>query len=155
MKVVLGVGLVVLGLGFIELINPLWFQETLHLQIFLNARGPLWSVKSLFFHPVLFSWFTALIAIFTWAWYLDSKRRLAFALAALFSLGPFLGQRRRAIAALLNLVVIAHRMLHIVADLFSEMFLERNIIHRNVVTAKVLGFAGANRSAEVTAAITT
>jgi hypothetical protein len=101
MKIVLGVGLVVLGLGFIELINPLWFQETLHLQIFLNARGPLWSVKSLFFHPVLFSWFTALIAIFTWAWYLDSKRRLAFALAALFSLGPFLGQRRRAIAALL------------------------------------------------------
>ncbi|HEY7525585.1 MAG TPA: hypothetical protein VIA82_01990 [Candidatus Limnocylindria bacterium] len=100
MKIVLGVGLLVLGLGFVELINPIWFQETLHLQYFLNARGPLWSVKSLFFHPVLFSWFTALIAIFAWAWYLDSKRRLAFALAALFSLGPFLGQRRRAIAAL-------------------------------------------------------
>ena len=101
MKIVLAIGLVVLGLGFVELVNPLWFQETLHLQIFLNSRGPLWSVKSLFFHPVLFAWFTALIAIFAWAWYLDSKRRLALALAALFSLGPFLGQRRRAITALL------------------------------------------------------
>jgi len=101
MKIVLGIGLLVLGLGFIELMNPLWFQDTLHLQEFLNARGPLYSVKSLFFHPVLFSWFTALIALFAWAWYLDSKRRLAFWLAALFSLGPFLGQRRRAILALL------------------------------------------------------
>jgi len=100
MKIVLGIGLLVLGLSFVELFNPLWFQQTLHLQQFVNARGPLYAVKSLFFHPVLYSWFTALIAIFAWAWYLDSKRRLALVLAAAFSLGPFLGQRRRAIAAL-------------------------------------------------------
>jgi hypothetical protein len=100
MKIVLAIGLLVLGLGFVEVVNPVWFQQTLHLQPYLHARGPLYSVKSLFFHPVLFSWFTALIAIFAWAWYLDSKRRLALVLAALFSLGPFLGQRRRAITAL-------------------------------------------------------
>jgi hypothetical protein len=101
MKIVLGIGLLVLGLGFVEVVNPIWFQQTLHLQPYFHARGPLYSVKSLFFHPVLFSWFTALVAIFAWAWYLDSRRRLALVLAALFSLGPFLGQRRRAIAALL------------------------------------------------------
>lgn len=105
-KVVLAIGLLVLGLGFVELVNPAWFQSTLHLQPFLHARGPLFSVKSLFFHPVLFSWFTALIAIFAWAWYLDSRRRLAWVLAAAFSLGPFLGQRRRAILALLTALVV-------------------------------------------------
>jgi hypothetical protein len=102
MKVVLAIGLLVLGLGFVEVFNPVWFQQTLHLQHFLNARGPLWAVKSLFFHPVLYSWFTAFIAIYAWAWYLDSRRRSALVLAAAFSLGPFLGQRRRAILALLS-----------------------------------------------------
>jgi len=106
MKVVLSIGLVVMALGFVEVVNPVWFQQTLHLQPFLNARGPLWAVKSLFFHPVLYSWFTAFIAIYAWIWYLDSKRRLAWGIAALFSLGPFLGERRRAILAMLTALAV-------------------------------------------------
>jgi hypothetical protein len=101
MKVVLGIGALILGLGLVELINPPVFQETLHLQPFLHARGLLYSVKSLFFHPVLFSWFTAFVALYAYAWYLVTRRRLALVVAALFSLGPFLGQRRRAILALI------------------------------------------------------
>jgi hypothetical protein len=101
MKVVLGIGAVVLLLSFIELVNPPLFQETLGLQPFLHARGPLYAVKSLFFHPVLYSWFTAFVALYAYAWYLVSRRRLALVVAALFSLGPFLGQRRRAILALI------------------------------------------------------
>jgi hypothetical protein len=106
MKIVLGIGLLIMALGIVELFNPVWFQQTLHLQQFLNARGPLFAVKSLFFHPVLFSWFTAFIAVFAWIWYLDSGRRLAWAIAAVFSLGPFLGERRRAILALLTALLV-------------------------------------------------
>jgi hypothetical protein len=106
MKVVLGIGLLVMALGVVEVFNPLWFQRTLHLQQFITARGPLFAVKSLFFHPVLYSWFTAFIAIYAWMWYLDSRRRLAWAIAALFSFGPFLGERRRAILALLTALAV-------------------------------------------------
>jgi hypothetical protein len=106
MKIVLAIGLLVMALGFVEVFNPLWFQRTLHLQYFLSARGPLFAVKSLFFHPVLYSWFTAFIAIYAWMWYLDSRRRLAWGIAALFSLGPFLGERRRAILALLTALAV-------------------------------------------------
>jgi hypothetical protein len=107
MKVVLAIGAVVLALGIVELFNPPLFQETLGLQSFVHARGPLFSVKSLFFHPVLFSWFTAFIALFAYAWYLVGRRRVALVMAAIFSLGPFLGQRRRAILALIVGLVIA------------------------------------------------
>jgi hypothetical protein len=100
MKVVLGIGLVILALGLIELINPPLFQKTLGLDVFIHARGPLFSVKSIFFHPVIFSWFTAFVALYAWTWYLVSRRRSALLLAAAFSFGPFLGQRRRAILAL-------------------------------------------------------
>lgn len=100
MKAVLAVGGLVLVLGFVELVNPGWFQQTLHLHSFIHARGPLYAVKSLFFHPVLFSWFTAFIALYAYAWYQQTRHRRALLVAALFSLGPFLGQRRRAILAL-------------------------------------------------------
>jgi hypothetical protein len=107
MKVVLTIGALILALGVIELFNPPIFQQVLGLQPFFHARGPLYSVKSLFFHPVLFSWFTAFIALYAYAWYLVGRRRLALVVAALFSLGPFLGQRRRAILALIVGLVAA------------------------------------------------
>jgi hypothetical protein len=102
MKIVLAIGGLILLLGMVELVNPPLFQQTLGLSPYLHARGPLYAVKSLFFHPVLFSWFTAFVALYAYAWYLVSHRRLALVVAALFSLGPFLGQRRRAILALIG-----------------------------------------------------
>jgi hypothetical protein len=123
MKIVLGIGAVILALGMVELVNPPLFQQTLGLNPYLHARGPLYAVKSLFFHPVLFSWFTAFIALYAYAWYLVSHRRVALVVAALFSLGPFLGQRRRAILALIGGLAFA----------FGEFMIRRRTEWRRVM----------------------
>jgi hypothetical protein len=123
MKIVLAIGALILALGLVELINPPVFQEALGLHSFVHARGPLYSVKSLFFHPVLFSWFTAFVALYAYAWYLVTRRRLALVVAALFSLGPFLGQRRRAIGALIAGLITA----------FAEFLIRRRTSWRSVV----------------------
>jgi hypothetical protein len=127
MKVVLAIGAIVMALGLVELFNPPLFQQTLGLDDFLNQRGPLFAVKSLFFHPVLFSWFTAFIALYAYAWYLVGRQRRALVVAAIFSFGPFLGQRRRAILALIAGVVAA----------FAEFMARRRTSWRRVVA----GFA--------------
>jgi hypothetical protein len=123
MKIVLAIGAMILVLGMVELINPPVFQETLGLDPFVHARGPLFAVKSLFFHPVLFSWFTAFVALYAYAWYLVTRRRLALIVAALFSLGPFLGQRRRAIGALIVGLLAA----------FAEFMIRRHAGWRSVL----------------------
>lgn len=125
MKVVLAIGAVIMALGLVELFNPPLFQRTLGLDDFLNHRGPLFAVKSLFFHPVLFSWFTAFIALYAYAWYLVGRQRRALVVAAIFSFGPFLGQRRRAILALIAGVVAA----------FAEFMARRRTDWRRVVAS--------------------
>jgi len=98
--VVLAVGSAVLLLGLIEFINPVAFQRTLGLHELVRPRGTLPSIKSLFFHPILFGWFTTFIALYAYAHFLTFRRWWMLAVALAFSLGPFLAARRRAIAAL-------------------------------------------------------
>jgi hypothetical protein len=99
-KVVLAVGLVVMVLGVIELFNPIGFQQFFGLNEYYRHRGENVVVKSLFVHPALFGWFTALVALFLYARYTVSRGRLWLALALFMSIGPFLSARRRAILAL-------------------------------------------------------
>lgn len=101
MWIVLFIGIVVMALSFVELVDPLGFQHVLNLQEFYNPRGSLPSLKSLFFHPVLFAWFTAFVALYLYAHFAVTRRWWSLALALLLSLGPFLAARRRAILALL------------------------------------------------------
>lgn len=98
--VVLAVGSAVLLLGLIEFINPVAFQRTLGLHGLVRPRGTLPSIKSLFDHPILFGWFTTFIALYAYAHFLAFRRWWMLAVALVFSLGPFLAARRRAIAAL-------------------------------------------------------
>lgn len=99
MRVVLGVGAVVMALGIIELVFPAAFQRVFELPIF-PPRGPLPTVKAVFVHPALFGWFTAFVALFLFAMYVETRRRRWLALAFLFSLGPMLSARRKAIASI-------------------------------------------------------
>ncbi len=101
MVVVLVVGVVVLALSFVELLDPVGFQHAFNVQEFYRPRGTLPSLKSLFFHPVMFAWFTTFVALYLYAHFAMTRRWWAFALAFIFSLGPFLAARRRAMLALL------------------------------------------------------
>lgn len=98
--VVLAVGGAVLLLGMVEFVNPVAFQRTLGLHELVRPRGTLPSIKSLFFHPVLFAWFTAFVGLYGYAFYVVFRRWWMLAVALALSLGPLLAARRRAIAAL-------------------------------------------------------
>ncbi len=92
-------GMAVLLLGFVELVNPRGFQQLTGLTEEPPRIGiPI--VKSVFVHPALFGWFTSAVALFLFAQYLLTRRWRWLLLALLFSVGPFLSARRRAILAL-------------------------------------------------------
>ena len=94
---VLSVGALVLALGAVEMIDPPAFQKLLNLTEISVPRGQLPSIKSLFYHPVLFSWFTAFIALFLFAYYIVFRRWWLLIAAAAFGLGTLLAARRRTI----------------------------------------------------------
>ncbi len=97
---VLGIGVVVLALAPFEALDPPRFRSVLNLSDISAPREGLPSVKSLFYHPVLFAWFTAFIGIFLVAGYIYLRRWWLLLGAALFSIGTVLAGRRRAIAGL-------------------------------------------------------
>lgn len=100
MRAVLGVGLVVLVLGAVELVAPEMF-------INLGLRPPdervgLPAVKSLFFHPQLFAWFSGFIALFLIAHHGLLRQRWMLGLAILFSMATILSARRRAMLSVVG-----------------------------------------------------
>jgi hypothetical protein len=98
--VVIGAGLVVASLGFIEMLNPGAFQQFLGMNGYVRIRGENVVVKSLFVHPALFGYFTAFVALLLLARYLVTRRLRWLLLSVFVATGPFLSARRRAILAL-------------------------------------------------------
>jgi hypothetical protein len=99
LRVVLASGLLVLLLGFVELLWPGTFAAVVGLPAF-TARSTLPVVKSIFVHPAQFGWFTTYIALFLFAAFLVTRHWRWLFLALAFSLGPILSARRRAILSL-------------------------------------------------------
>jgi hypothetical protein len=99
LRIVLIIGVVVLVLGFVELLWPGAFAAAVGLPAF-TARSDLPVVKSIFVHPAQFGWFTTYIALFLFAAFLVTRRWRWLFLALAFSLGPILSARRRAILSL-------------------------------------------------------
>ncbi len=97
--VVLAIGVFVLALVPLELADPARFRATLNLSDISTPREGLPSVKSVFYHPVLFSWFTAFVGIYLVAGYVFLRRWWLLLGAAAFSVGTVLAGRRRAIAS--------------------------------------------------------
>lgn len=99
-EVVAGLGAVLVALGFVELWNPPAFQGALGLPRYDRVRGGLPSVKALFFHPVLFGWFTVFVAIYASSFYAQFRRRRLLLLALFMSGGTLLSGRRKALIGL-------------------------------------------------------
>jgi O-antigen ligase len=98
---VVGVGLVVIGLGYVEAINPAGFRAVLGVSDVGSARGMLPAVKSIFYHPVLYGWLAAYLGLFLFAFYVVYRRWWLLAGALFFSAAVMLSARRRAIIGLL------------------------------------------------------
>lgn len=100
MRVTVVIGVIVMALGLVEMFVPATFQSLFGLSEYIRFRNEDLVVKSLFAHPGLFGYFTALAALIAYANYLTSKRWRWLAAGLFISLGPFLSARRRAILAL-------------------------------------------------------
>ena len=96
---VLGFGLVVLAVGLVELVNPGLVRGLVPGAV-LPDRGGVPQIRSLFYHPQLFGWLCAVVALFLFAHYIVIGRRWMLVLALLFSVGIVLSARRRSILAL-------------------------------------------------------
>jgi hypothetical protein len=97
-KVVLLAGVVILATGAVELVAP-----TVLAGLGLTpsvARAGLPAIKSLFYHPQLFGWFCAFVALYLFAHHAVLGRRWFLVLGLLFSIGTILSARRRSIVAL-------------------------------------------------------
>jgi hypothetical protein len=94
---VLGIGVVVLALAAVEALDPVTFRQTLNLTDISVPREGLPSIKSLFYHPVLFAWFAAFVGLYLFAGYVVLRRWWLLIGAGLFSVGTILAGRRRAI----------------------------------------------------------
>lgn len=88
-------GFVLLGLGAVEFWDPVRFQAALSLPEYVRYRAGLPSVKSLFFHPVLFGWFMAYLALFLFAGFIVLRRWWMLVAALLLSMGTVLSARRK------------------------------------------------------------
>jgi hypothetical protein len=102
---VAAVGVVVLALGAAELLNGPAFRSALNLPTVSNPRGQLPGIKSVFYHPVLFSWFCSFVALFMFAMYTVYRRWPLLLGGLLFSAGSFLSGRRRGIGGLIGALV--------------------------------------------------
>ena len=96
-----GAGFVILGLGLVDLIDPDWFRAATGNDPFIEIRYGIPSIKSIFVHPGTFGWFAALLALYSFGFYMCYGYRRYLWLGLIFSGGSFLSMRRR------NLIGIA------------------------------------------------
>jgi hypothetical protein len=99
-------GVVVLAVAVVELAAPTLVPQVLRLPVF-EPRAGLPAIKSVFEHPVLFAWFTGFVALFAFAHYSVLGRLRYLVWMAVFSLGPVLAARRRAILAVVAALAVA------------------------------------------------
>ena len=96
---VLGFGIAVLAVGLVELVAPGLVRGPVP-GVVSPDRAGVPQVRSVFYHPQLFGWLCALIALYLFAHYIVMGRRWMLVLALLFSAGTILSARRRSILAL-------------------------------------------------------
>ena len=107
MRVTVGIGVGVVGLGLVELLFSSSFQAAFGLNEYRRFRGEYLVVKSLFTHPALFGFISTFAALFAFAYYLTTRQRRWLVAALFMSLGTFLSARRRALLALVAGLVAA------------------------------------------------
>jgi len=93
-------GLFVLAIGFVEAFVGPQLRDWIGLSMEADVRGQLPGISSIMVFPVLFSWFSAFVALFLFAFYLVYRRLWLLVFALAFGAGTFLSGRRRAIIGL-------------------------------------------------------
>jgi len=106
-----GIGLIILLAGLADLIDPVWFRTTFGAvakgEMIIEKRYGILSVKSIFIHPGVFGWFTAFIALYSYAFYMTYNRTRYLWIGLLFSAGSFFSMRRRNLSGIAGALMAA------------------------------------------------
>jgi hypothetical protein len=94
------VGLFVLLVGFLDLSMGVTFKSAIHKEAFLDVRGGILSVSSIWPHPGEFGWCMAYFACFAFAFNFVFFKKRYFILGVLFSIGVVLSMRMKPIGGL-------------------------------------------------------
>jgi len=100
------VGIIILGLGLVDLVNPYWFRAVTGNEVNVGLRFGLPSTKSIFTHPGDFGWFMAVLTLYSFSYYMVFNRNIYLVFGLIFSLGSFLSMRRRNLAGIFTGLVI-------------------------------------------------
>ena len=92
--------LVILGIGFLEALVGPRLRDWIGLPLLADVRGQFPGISSILRYVVLFSWFSAFVALFLFAYYLVYRRLWLLVAGLVFGAGTFLSGRRRAIIGL-------------------------------------------------------
>lgn len=97
---------VILFLGLVDFVYPVWFREAIGNVGAVGRRFGIPIIKSIFVHPGIFGWFSAFGALFNLALYFTTKKKIFFFLFTAFVFGVIFSMRRRPMAG----VVVAALM---------------------------------------------
>lgn len=102
---------VILFLGLVDFLDPIWFQKTIGNVGGVDWRFGILSIKSIFTHPGIFGWFCAFVALFNLALYFTTKKKRFFFLFIAFVFGVVFSMRRRPMAGVVVAALIGMQAL--------------------------------------------
>lgn len=97
--------LAILAFGLLEAVVGQGLRDALGLPRLADVRGQFPGISSILWFVVLFSWFTAFVALFLFAYYLVYRKLWLLIAALAFGAGTFLSGRRRALVGLVVALV--------------------------------------------------
>jgi len=107
---ILVAAVVILALGFAEVINPVAVQEALRLpphqeiRFVIVGEGGVTGIpvaKSVFLHAALFGWFTAFVSLFLYGRFIVFREWWTLGVALMLNVGTVLSARRRPVVGVL------------------------------------------------------
>jgi hypothetical protein len=104
--VALPISVAIAAIGFLQFVNPALADSLFHLPPFARERGQIAVVNSLFTHPALFGWLTAITSLFLYARFVVMRSRWSLVAALGMGIGTVISGRRTPVIGLLAATVL-------------------------------------------------
>ncbi|HEX7195979.1 MAG TPA: hypothetical protein VF364_03995 [Candidatus Limnocylindria bacterium] len=100
------VGLVITAIGWIQFIDPSLARGLFNLPNFEQQRGEITVVNSVFTHPALYGWLTAVVSLFLYARFAIARSWPALVLAIAVNAGTLISGRRTPVISVAAALVV-------------------------------------------------
>jgi hypothetical protein len=101
------IGLAIIGIGLVQFVDPGLARDVFGLPPFVQQRGSIQVVNSLFTHPALYGWLAVFLSLFLFARFTVLREWWALALSLALGAASILSGRRAPVVGLLVGVAVA------------------------------------------------